>query len=200
MLLIPNFSSLSLLLTGCSNNSIHFFKDNSLTFENNNEKDNDITIVINELPESRNIPEQYSNIENYYKYKVKNNKAVKYYNSNNVYILINKENYEISEFLYADSAIYNLGFETTSIELYDLTTEKMIAFDNGLGTYFNLDYYDSIRENNYQVCLNEIEDYIDGEELKEYYSLDEIRSLEPKILKGLKLINEENSNIKKRIL
>ena len=76
----------------------------------------------------------------------------------------------------------------------------MIAYDNGLGTYYNLDLYDSIRENNYQVCLNEIEDYIDDEELKAYYSLEEIRNLEPKILSELKSKNDTNAITKKRVL
>ena len=44
-------------------------------------------------------------------------------------------------------------------------------------------------ENNYQVCLTEVSDYVEGHTGKEYYSLDEIRELEPQIAEGLKIIN-----------
>lgn len=193
-------SSLSALLVGCSKDDINIFKELPFSTEKSNDIEPEVTVVVNELSESRAIPKQYSNVENYYKYRTKDNEDIKYYNSNNVYLLFDKDNYEVSEFIYADNYVYTLGFQTTSIELYDLTTEEMIAYDNGLGTYYNLDLYDSIRENNYQVCLNEIEDYIDDEELKAYYSLEEIRNLEPKILSELKSKNDTNAITKKRVL
>lgn len=193
-------SSLSTLLVGCSKNDIEAFKNIPFNYENTTSDDveNEITIIVNTLPDTRSIPSQYSNVENYYKYKIKNDEAIKYYNSNNVYILFDRKTYEISEFIYADSEVCTLGFVTTSIELYDLTTEQMLVFDNGMGTYYNLDYYDTIRENNYQVCLNEIEDYIEGEQLQEYYTLEEIRKLEFQILNSLKIINDEKVLNKKR--
>ena len=146
-------------------------------------------IIVNTIPDSYNIPTQYSNVENYYKFKVINEEAVKYYDSKNVYLLYDKETYAISEFIYADKTVYDLGFPTTGIELYDLSTEEMLVYDNGLGTYYNLEYYNSIRENNYQVCLTDVGDYIEDEIAQEYYSLEEIRALEPQIAEGLKIIN-----------
>ena len=44
-------------------------------------------------------------------------------------------------------------------------------------------------KNNYQVCLTEVSDYVEGHTGKEYYSLDEIKELEPQIAEGLKIIN-----------
>ena len=43
------------------------------------------------------------------------------------------------------------------------------------------------------VCFN---DYVEGEPAKEYFTLDEIRELEPKILESLKIINEAKGNNK----
>ena len=166
-------------------------EDSNNNEEQNIEKSNnsETIIIVNSIPDSYNIPTQYSNVENYYKFKVINEEAIKYYNSKNIYILYDKETYAISEFIYADKEVYDLGFPTTGIELYDLSTEEMLVYDNGLGTFYNLEYYDSIRENNYQVCLADVEDYIEGEIVKEYYSLEEIRALEPQIAEGLKIIN-----------
>jgi len=211
-------AALSSMLIGCSEEGIDFHKsqttiekdisnnedkianhfpiEDTVENSNNNEEQSiessnntETVIIVNTIPDSYNIPTQYSNVESYYKFKVINEEAVKYYDSKNVYILYDKETYAISEFIYADKTVYDLGFPTTGIELYDLSTEEMLVYDNGLGTYYNLEYYNSIRENNYQVCLSDIGDYIEGEIAQEYYSLEEIRNLEPKIAEGLKIIN-----------
>lgn len=53
----------------------------------------------------------------------------------------------------------------------------------------NQTYYEYLIENNYQVYLANTSDYIEGYNNKEYYSLDEIRKLEPQIAESLKIIN-----------
>ena len=50
--------------------------------------------------------------------------------------------------------------------------------------------------NNYHVCLSNVNDYVEGQPAKEYFTLDEIRELEPKILESLKIINEAKGNNK----
>ena len=55
----------------------------------------------------------------------------------------------------------------------------MFAYGNGIDTTYNGEYYKYIVENNYQVCLSEVSDYVEGHSSKDYYSLDEIRKLEP---------------------
>ena len=139
----------------------------------------------NGVPTRIKIGSSYSNVEDYYKYAIQDGKAVKLYNSSNIYLLFNKETYEVSEFIYRDYVTWFGG-----VELYDLESEEMLVYGDGINTEFNEDYYNYILKNNYQVCLNEISDYVEGHDSKEYYSLDEIRELEPQIAKSLKIINK----------
>ena len=44
-------------------------------------------------------------------------------------------------------------------------------------------------ENNYQVCLADTSDYVEGHANKGFYLLDEIRELEPQIAQSLKAID-----------
>ena len=74
-------------------------------------------------------------------------------------------------------------------EVYDLVTEEMIVYCDGLGTVYNEEYYNYLLDNNYQVCLNEVSSYVEDYVDKDYYTIDEIRALEPQIEEGLKTIN-----------
>lgn len=136
------------------------------------------------------ISQDYYNIENYYKYIIKNGEAVKVYNSQNVYLLYNKETYEVREYIFSN-VIYKFGGE-----LYDLVTEEMLFYSNGLRTSYNRECYDYLVDNNYQVCLNEVGDYIEGYDNKEYYTLGEIKEIEPLVKEGLKIINKAKAKIK----
>ena len=69
-------------------------------------------------PEIDPIPDEYSNVEDYYKYVVKNGEAIKLYNSQNVYLLYDKETYEVSEYIYRNQVTWFGG-----AELYDLESE-----------------------------------------------------------------------------
>jgi len=133
------------------------------------------------------IPIEYSNVEDYYKYAIKNGEAVKLYNSQNVYLLYDKETYDVTEYLYHKKPVL-LGY--SRVELYDLLTEQMIAYTNGIATTYNREKYAEIVNNTYQVCLADVGDYVEGYIAKEYYNLDEIRALEPQIKESLKLINK----------
>lgn len=138
----------------------------------------------NGVPERVPIPSEYSNVEDYYKYVMQNGETVKLYNIQNVYLLFDKETYEITEYIYRNHVTWFGG-----AELYDLESEEMIVYGNAFGTEYNAEYFKYIVENNYQVCLTEISDYVEGHTSKEYYSLDEIRKLEPQIAESLKIIN-----------
>lgn len=141
----------------------------------------------NGVPKHVSISSEYSNVDDYYKYVMQNGEAVKLYNSANVYLLFNKETYEVSEYIYYRRNI--LGGLGTHVELYDLPNESMLVYSDGIDTTYNEEYYKYLIENNYQVCLTEVSDYVEGHTGKEYYSLDEIRELEPQIAEGLKIIN-----------
>ncbi len=141
----------------------------------------------NGVPKIVSISSEYSNVDDYCKYVIQNGEAVKLYNSSNVYLLFNKETYEASEYIYYSKDF--LGGLGRYVELYDLPSENMLVYTNGIDATYNKEYYDYIRENNYQVCLADTCDYVEGNTSKEYYSLDEIRELEPQIAKSLKTIN-----------
>ncbi len=145
----------------------------------------------NEEPSRIAIPKEYSDIESYYKYAIKNEKAVKLYNSQNVYLLYNKDTYEVNEYIYSSVALFG------PTELYDLETEEMLVYSSGIGTTYNENFYNYLRENNYQVCLNEVNDYVEDFETKEYYSIDDIKELEPQIEEGLKIINQVKNKSRK---
>ena len=138
----------------------------------------------NGVPKCVSISSKYSNVDDYYKYVMQNGEAVKLYNSANVYLLFNKETYEVSEYIYHDHVTWFGG-----VELYDLESEEMLVYGDGINTSYNEEYYKYIIENNYQICLTEISDYVEEHTDKEYYSLDEIKELEPQIAENLKIIN-----------
>lgn len=140
----------------------------------------------NGIPKYTSIPHSYSHIDDYYKFVMQNGEAVKLYNSSNVYLLFNKETYDVSEYIYYGT--HFLG-GLSYIELYDLPNEKMLHYCDGIVTTYNSDYYNYLMNNNYQVCLKDVSDYVEGYVGKEYYSLDEIRELESPIAEGLKIIN-----------
>lgn len=54
----------------------------------------------NGVPKCVSISSEYSNVDDYYKYVMQNGEAVKLYNSANVYLLFNKETYEVSEYIF----------------------------------------------------------------------------------------------------
>ena len=141
----------------------------------------------NGVPKHVSISSEYSNVDDYYKYVMQNGEAVKLYNSANVYLLFNKETYEVSEYIFYKKNI--LGGLGSHVELYDLPNENMLVYSDGISTTYNEEYYKYLIENNYQVCLTEVSDYVEGHTGKEYYSLDEIKELEPQIAESLKIIN-----------
>ena len=136
-------------------------------------------------PSRVSISQEHSNVEDYYKYVMQNGEAVKVYNSQNVYLLYNKETYEVNEYIFQNQVTWFGG-----AELYDLETEEMLVYGDGINTTYNREFYEYLIENNYQVCLNEVSDYVEGHVAKEYYSLDEIKDLEPQIEKSLRIINK----------
>ena len=139
------------------------------------------------VPKNVSISSEYSTVDDYYKYVMQNGEAVKLYNSANVYLLFNKETYEVSEYIYYRRNV--LGGLGSHVELYDLPNENMIVYSDGISTTYNEEYYKYLIENNYQVCLTGASDYVEGHTGKEYYSLDEIKELEPQIAESLKIIN-----------
>ena len=138
------------------------------------------------------ISQDYYNFDEYYKYAIQNGEAVKLYNSHNVFLLYDKEMYEVEEYIYQDHITAFGG-----VELYDLETEEMLVYSNGIATTYNERFYNYLRENNYLVWLEEVSDYVEGHNVKDYYTLEEIKELEPLVRESLKIINEAKTKIKK---
>lgn len=147
-----------------------------------------------EVPED--YPEEFYYIEqdtnefdNFYKTVIRNGEPVTVYSGKNIFLAINKETFEVKEYIYNQGSI--------SGQIYDLSTGYMIVditiFDSGSIDEKN---NDKLKEENYLVELTNISDYLEDEEAKEWYSLDEIRELEPRIIESLKIINEYESKVK----
>ncbi len=137
------------------------------------------------------VPEKYYNFDEYCKYIIRNDEPVKVYNSENVSLFYDKKTYDVSE--YIDN--YTSSFFPV-YELYDLITEKMLMYcrDTMYGPITDYNYTDwyleELESNNYRVNLLDASKYIEGYKVKDYYSLEEIREIEPQIGKYLKAINK----------
>ena len=119
----------------------------------------------NEVPEHPAISEEYSNIDDYRKYVIQNGNATKLYNSQNIYLLFNKETYEITECIYNKKDV--LGGLFCAVEVYDLSSEKLLVYSDGINHMRNQTYYEYLIENKYQVYLANTSDYIEGYNNKE---------------------------------
>ena len=129
------------------------------------------------------IPDRYNYVDRYYDYAVRDGKKERIYKAENVFVLFDKGTGETMELLYNEDFF--------SVEVYDLVTLEMLVNGDcigGMNTY-NEDYYDAIRERNYQVHLSDAGKLIEGHQDKEYYTLDEIRAIEPELLNGYKVLN-----------
>lgn len=146
----------------------------------------------NKEPSRVSISQEYSNIDDYYIYVIRNGEAVKLYNAQNVYLLYNKETYEVNEYIFK-SPVTMFG----GAELYDLETEEMLAYGDGIATAYNEEFYQYLVASNYQVCIADAGNYVEGLAVMDYYSLDEIKELEPQIEKGLKIINKSKAKVLK---
>ncbi len=119
------------------------------------------------------------------------------YRSENVYLLIDKETKEVSEYLLAtekgDSNNWFESFflkENTDVhQVFEIPSGDLICYYyseyNGKG----LDYLNYLLEKSDLVKLRDLELYVEDETLKEWYCLSEIRSFEPEIVESIEKIN-----------
>ena len=136
------------------------------------------------------IEQDANHFDDYYKTVIRNGEPVTVYKGENISLVINKETFEIKECIYRNSVI--------TAQIYDLSTGYLIVDANIASLKSDADYknYEKLIENSYIVEFVNISDYIEDEELKEWYSLDEIKKLEPRIIESLKIINEYESKVK----
>lgn len=129
----------------------------------------------------------------FYKYSkiiIRNGEPTNVFKGENISLTIDKETYEVVEYIYTKG--------TLSAQIYDLNTGYMVvditAFDTGS---YSKENWEIIKNDNYIIDFADIGDYVEGEKTKDYYTIDEIRELEPKIIESLKLLEEYNSSSKK---
>lgn len=134
-------------------------------------------------------PEEYiyinqdnNNLNDFTKMVVRNGESVVAYSGVNLAVTINKDTYQVKEYLFYEGIF--------SAKIFDLNTGHLIV-DASVGDAVNS--YDAINnsiilDNCYVVEFRNIGDYIEGEQLKDYYTLDEIRALEPVIVDAVKLM------------
>ena len=138
------------------------------------------------------VPQKYYNFDEYFKYVIKDDEPITVYNSRNVELFYNKETYDVSEYIFSSFTLF-----ATEYELYDIESEKMLMYcKDGLlrGSYIDYNYTNwylkELEPNNYQVNLLDAAKYIEGYKVKDYYSLEEIREIEPQIGDSLKALNK----------
>jgi hypothetical protein len=121
----------------------------------------------------------------FYKYAVVNNEATKLYDTDYVYFIYDKDDYTCHEYLSRP-----ILFKDASV-IYDLETDRLLAYREFLdGEDINYQSYLDHRDDNYYVPLTEASNYVEGLEVKDYYSLDEIRKLETEIGEGVKVLSK----------
>ena len=121
----------------------------------------------------------------FYKYAVVNDEATKLYDTDYVYFIYDKDDYTCHEYLSRP-----ILFKDASV-IYDLESDRLLAYREFLdGEDINYQYYLDYGDDNYYVPLTEASNYVEGLEVKDYYSLDEIRELETEIGEGFKVLSK----------
>lgn len=148
-----------------------------------------------EVPED--YPEEFYHIEqeanhfdDFYKTVIRDGEPVTVYKGENISLVIDKETFEVKEYIYHNTAL--------TAQIYDLSTGYLIVDASIVSHKADADYknYEKIIYDNYIVEFVNISDYIEDAELKEWYSIEEIKDLEPRIIESLKIINEYESKVK----
>ena len=149
----------------------------------------------NGVPVIKSIPKTYNSFNKYVEDIVRDFEVHKICKTENVYLLYDKETFEVKEYIFNN--IFELFSKKYGIELYDIDSEELICYNNGIDDIvYNEDYYKYLIDNNYIVSLANLSNYIEDIEVKEYYTLDEIRELEPQILESLKIIINSKTKTK----
>lgn len=136
------------------------------------------------------INQENNEFDKYCKTIIKDGKPVKAYKGSAISITIDKYTYEIKEYIYNKT--------DWSIEIYDLTTGNMLVNASYL-VFLDADKqnYKKIVNDKYVIDFLDISDYVEDEEVKDYYTFEEIKNLEVKILESIKLIESYEKSSQK---
>ena len=137
------------------------------------------------------ISQEYNDFEKYTSTIIRNGKPITVYKGENIAIAINKETYEVKEYIFRKGDI--------AAEIYDLNTGYMIVdvFITTLPSDTSIMNNQVILDNYYVVEFIDINNYVEGHNLQENYTLEEIRNLDPTIVESVKKIKEYENNQQK---
>lgn len=137
------------------------------------------------------ISQEHNDFEDYTITLIRNGEPTTVYKGENISITIDKETYEVKEYIFCKGIL--------SGEIYDLKTGYLIAEGSFITGYTGYSQKNGhvILDNCYVVDFVNINNYVEDHNLQEYYTLDEIRNLEPTIIEAVKKINEYESNNQK---
>lgn len=130
------------------------------------------------------IDQEYNDFDDYHKTIIKDGVPVEVYKGENISLTIDKTSLETHKY------IYNTG--TLISEIYDFNTGYMLV-KSVLLTVEGEDNMEKISDNKYIVDFVDIADYVEGETLKEYYTIEEIEELEPKIIESVKILEQHST-------
>ena len=137
------------------------------------------------------ISQEFNEFNEYSKSIIKEGIPTTAYKGENLAVAINKETYEVKEYIFREGSIsgeiYDLNTGYLIVDVFILTTPNDASIKNNR----------VILDNNYVVEFRNINDYIEGHNLQEYYTLEEIKNLEPHIIESVKKINEFENNQQK---
>ena len=133
------------------------------------------------------ISQDSNDFDNYKKTIIKDGKPVTVYSGDNIVITVDKETLDINEYICRSKSLSEID------DIYDLRTGEILVnkYKDVIEdySYLSKNNFDKITDNKYIVPFTNIDDYIENNSLKKYYSLDEIEELESKIVDSIKLIN-----------
>lgn len=144
-------------------------------------------IIPNDYPtEYEYINQENNEFDSFHKSIIRDGKVIKAYNKENISIAINKETFDIKEYIYNEGVL--------SSDIYDLETGYLIVNislkDDFVSIREDEKNWETISNNAYIVDFKNLEAYIEGEPSKDFYTIEEIKNLEPKIVESVKLILE----------
>jgi len=156
-----------------------------------------LTTTLTILPGCTKIPENWpegfeyidqenNSFDDYHKTIIKDGTPVEVYKGENISLAIDKKTFEAKKY------IYDMGLVS---EIYDFDTGYRLV-SIVLLSVDGKENSEKIIENNYVVDFTNISDYVESETLKEYYTIEEIEELEPKIIESIKLMEKGSQKIK----
>lgn len=126
------------------------------------------------------------------KEKIVDGKLDEYYDSNHIFIAVNKETYETTKYIYFDDLFnYIYDFETGYLLYQDRTYDLYAPIQ--IGREKNLE---KIRSENYLVYLNELDNFLEGYELKDEYSLTELNKISEELSQAIKMATKKEAVLK----